>query len=93
MVWRQDLFLACYELGWKGKTNTLMTQLESSFIKKVLHTKENFTFSELEKIEKDKNIYIEITEDKFVEHTKISVIFGIIESYNAGVEFKSKSKK
>lgn len=93
MIWRQELFFACYELAWKGKTSILMSQFELNFIKKVLHTRENFTFLELEKIEKNTNIYIEITKDGLFEHTKLSVIFGIIENYNAGTEFKQKTKK
>ena len=96
MQWRSELFDACYQIGFQEKTDTLISENEWDFIQIVLFSKENFTFSELEKIKNDPEIYLEIVSidgvDTLVEHTKLSIIMGIISNYNKGMEFKNKSK-
>jgi hypothetical protein len=94
MEWQSDLFESCYLLGFLGEEAKFKaTQKQADFIQLVLFCKENFTFSELEKIKtQSKEIWIEVKENKIVEHTKYSIIMGIILHYNRGVEFKTKTK-
>jgi hypothetical protein len=93
MIWNTELFNVCYQLGFQNKIdNVLISQEQWDFIQIVLLTKDNLTFSELEKIKNDENIYLEIKDSQIVEHTKLSIILGIIDNYNKGQEFKNKSK-
>jgi hypothetical protein len=93
MIWNTELFNACYQLGFQNKIDGIyITQEQWDFIQIVLLTKDNLTFSELEKIKNDESIYLEIKDNQIVEHTKLSIILGIIDNYNKGQEFKNKSK-
>ena len=102
MIWSSEIFQAIHWLGWKGvwRKEIMLSEDQKNLIENVILTMENFTFSEIEKIQKESEnseIWVEILENengiKIVEHTKYSIIKGIISNFRKGQEMAQKTKK
>ena len=102
MIWSSEIFQAIHWLGWKGvwRKEIMLSEDQKNLIENVILTMENFTFSEIEKIQKESekdSIYCEILEEsgnyKIVEHTKYSIVKGIISNFRKGQEMAQKTKK
>lgn len=109
MFWQEILYLALYEFGKSGewpsqlrigneRVNINLTAEQAELIDLVQISMENFQLTELEKIKKENpEIYCEIIfEDgkyKMYEHSKLSVIIGIIKHIKKGQIQAQKTKK
>ena len=102
MIWSSEIFPAIHWLGWKNEwpKQTKLLEDQKNLIENVILTMENFTFSEIEKIQKESEnseIWVEILENengiKIVEHTKYSIVKGIISNFRKGQEMAQKTKK
>ena len=102
MIWSSEIFIAIHWLGWKGvwRKEIMLLEDQKNLIENVIISMENFTFSEMEKIQKESEkseIWVEILEDengiKIVEHTKYSIVKGIRSNFLKGQEMAQKTKK
>ena len=102
MIWSSEIFQAIHWLGWKGvwRKEIMLSEDQKNLIENVIISMENFTFSEIEKIQKESEkseIWVEILENengiKIVEHTKYSIVKGIISNFRRGQEMAQKTKK
>ena len=102
MIWSSEIFIAIHWLGWKGvwRKEIMLLEDQKNLIENVIISMENFTFSEMEKIQKESEkseIWVEILKEsgnyKIVEHTKYSIVKGIISNFRKGQEMAQKTKK
>lgn len=102
MVWSLDIFQAIFKYGWKGSwpDNFRATKDQINLIENVILTMENLSFSELEKIQKQSEkseIWVEVWENdgqiQLIEHTKYSIVKGIISNFRQGQEMQQKTKQ